>query len=469
MTIKKGQLIELDITDMAIGGKGIARVEGMVVFVDFAIPMDKVLARIVKSKKTHAEARVEQVLEGSPFRVAPPCRHFGFCGGCKWQFVAYPKQLEYKRQFVSDALEHIALLKDIKVHPTLASPREYGYRNKMEFSCSDSRWLRPEEMNGTPVEPGFALGLHVPGTFNKVLDVDRCLLQPELGNAILNHCAEFMKSSAKPVYGLKSHVGFWRFLMLRHSAFYDQWMVNIITASEDRKAVSPLADSLMEKFPQIVSVVNNITSKRAAIAVGESSIALAGREVIKDRVGSYEFEISANSFFQTNTGGAETLYRVVKEYAGLTGKETVVDLYCGTGTISIFLSDSASSVIGLEIVESAVADAKKNCMENNISNCRFILGDIRESLAEISQTPHVLIIDPPRSGMHKDVVQQILDMGPERIVYVSCNPATLARDLCLMKEQYAVEEVQPVDMFPHTFHVEAVALLRKKDLVNRRG
>ncbi|MBU4318111.1 MAG: 23S rRNA (uracil(1939)-C(5))-methyltransferase RlmD [Proteobacteria bacterium] len=462
MILKKGENIELEITDMAIGGRGIARVDGLVVFVDFAMPGDRVLARITKKKKSHAEAVVVSVLESSAFRLSPPCEVFGFCGGCKWQFVQYEKQLEYKRQFVRDAMEHIALLKDVPVHPTLATSSVYGYRNKMEFSCSDSRWLLPSQLGQEDIEKDFALGLHVPGTFHKVIKIDTCLLQPDLGNEILRYGAEFMKHSPKPVYGLKSHEGFWRFLMLRHSVYHDQWMVNIITSSEDRAAVLPLAQSLQTRFPQIVSVMNNVTGRKAAIAVGEYEICLAGDKVIKDRIGDFEFKVSANSFFQTNSLGAETLYKVAKQYAGLTGKETVLDLYCGTGTISIFLSDSAATVTGLEIVESAVEDAVNNCVQNHVSNCRFILGDIRESLKSMDQKPDVLIIDPPRVGMHKDVVQQILDMGPDRIVYVSCNPATQARDLALMKEDYRVEEIQPVDMFPHTFHVEAVARLVRK-------
>ena len=462
MSVKKGQVIELEITDMAIGGRGIAKVEGLVVFVDYAVPGDRVSARIVKKKKSHAEARVMAVVSPSPHRVQAPCPYFGFCGGCKWQFVEYDMQLAFKKQFVQDAFDHIALVKKIQVHDTLPSFQTLGYRNKMEFSCSDRRWLLPSQMDDEAADRDFALGLHVPGTFHKVLDIDACLLQPEEGNGILRHVADYMRHSEKPVYGLKSHEGFWRFLMLRHSAAHNQWMVNLITASEDRQAVKPLVSTLTEQFPSVVSVMNNITARKAGIAVGEYEVCLSGKPAIRDCIGPFEFEVSANSFFQTNTKGAETLYGVARAYAGLTGKETVVDLYCGTGTISIFLSDGAASVTGLEIVESAVRDAEKNCRTNGVSNCRFILGDIRESLRQITQTPDVLVIDPPRSGMHKDVVQQILALGPERVIYVSCNPATQARDIALMHDAYHVAEVQPVDMFPHTFHVESVARLEKR-------
>ena len=462
MPIKKGRLYELKITDIAFGGKGLARVDGFAVFVDQAIPGDLVSARITKKKKNYAEARVDALVEPSPFRIKPPCPYSGFCGGCKWQFLKYDMQILYKQQHVLDSIEHIGLIKDVPVHPTISSGTIFGYRNKMEFSCSDKRWLLPEEMGEDDIDKGFALGLHVPGTFNKVLDTRTCLLQPELGNLILDDVRTFMKNSDAPVYGLRSHVGFWRFLMLRHSAAYDQWMVNIITAEENRDVVQPLADSLMKKYSKIVSVVNNVTSRKAGVAVGEYEIPLAGALRLKDKIGRFEFEISANSFFQTNTAGAKLLYDIVEKYANLTGTETVVDLYSGTGTIAIYLSDYSNKIIGLEIIESAVSDAENNCRLNNVSNCRFILGDIKDSLLQITDRPDVMIIDPPRVGMHKDVVKQVIEIAPQRIVYISCNPATMARDVNMMKENYRIVEVQPVDMFPHTYHIEAVAKLERR-------
>ncbi len=462
MSIKKGELIELEITGMAFGGKGIAKVEGLAVFVEHAIPLDRVNARVLKKKKSFAEAKVVEILEPSPYRINPPCEYSGFCGGCKWQFLQYDRQLHYKRQHVEESLEHIGLIKDIPVYPAIPSEKIFGYRNKMEFSCSDRKWLLPSDFAAGEKSAGFALGLHVPGTFDKVLDIRACLLQPEKGNMILEDVKTFMKNSGAPPYGIKSHEGFWRFLMLRNSAANGNWMVNIITSSENRKIVAPLAALLAEKYPGVVSVINNITSSKAAVATGEYETVLAGSPYIKDKLGDFEFEISANSFFQTNTPSAEILYEKVKEFAGLSGMETVVDLYSGTGTIPIFLSSDAGLITGLEIVESAVSDANKNCRTNGISNCTFILGDIRESLSKIGKKPDVMIIDPPRAGMHKDVVRQVADMAPRRIVYVSCNPATLARDLLVLKEHYEIEEVQPVDMFPHTWHIESVARLEKK-------
>ncbi len=459
MKIKKGQEVELEITDLAYGGKGIAKIDGFTVFVEQAIPGDRVMARVFKKKKNYAEARIISLLSSSPDRIDAPCAYSGFCGGCKWQFFKYEKQLEYKQRHVAEALNHIGGFKDVSVHSTRASERIFEYRNKMEFSCSDRRWLLPDELGDESIDIGFALGLHVPGTFHKVLDIDKCLICPATGNDIVNTVRQYMKKSGRPLYGLRSHKGFWRFLMIRHSVAFDQWLVNIVTSSKDLAVVAPLADLLCEKFSNIASVVNNVTAGVASVATGEYEIHLAGEQCLKEKLGPYKFEISANSFFQTNTRGAVALYNTVKEYAQLTGKENVLDLYSGTGTIPIWLSDSANEITGIEIVESAIADAKENCRRNNISNCNFIAGDIRHILADIVQKPDVLIIDPPRTGMHPDVVKQVLALAPEKIVYVSCNPATLARDLGLMKDQYRIIEVQPVDMFPHTYHIEAVAKL----------
>jgi 23S rRNA (uracil1939-C5)-methyltransferase len=461
MTFQKGQLLELEISETAFGGKGLARADGLVVFIENAVPRDRVTARIIKRNKNFAEARMVDILKPSPFRIKAPCAYSGYCGGCKWQFLTYDKQLEYKRQHVIDCLEHIGLIKEIDVRPAIPSALMFGYRNKMEFSCSERRWLPPDEMGREDVDNSFALGLHVPGTFQKVLDIQKCLLQPATGNDILNEVARFIKNSSAPVYGLRSHSGFWRFLVLRHSVAYDRWMVNIVTASEDRTQVQPLADLLREKYPAIISMINNITSRKAGIAVGEYEILLSGDSCLRDRIGRYEFEISANSFFQTNTRSAERLYETVKEYARLSGKEIIVDLYSGTGTIPIWLSDAAKEVVGIEIVESAVADARKNCALNKISNCRFIQGDIRNCLSQVKAKPDVMVIDPPRSGMHKDVVKMVLETAPHRMVYVSCNPGTMARDLGMIKDHYRVLEVQPVDMFPHTWHIESVARLER--------
>lgn len=458
--IRHGQQIEIDITDMAFGGKGIGRFNGLAVFVDQTVPFDRVKAKVIKKKKNYAEGYPIEIIKYSPYRVQPACRYSGQCGGCKWQYIQYDMQLHYKQQHVIDCLKHIGLIQHVTVHQTIPSERIYHYRNKMEFTCSDRRWLLPEEM-GT-ADNSFAIGLHIPGVFHKVLDTDACLLQPDIGNKILNDIKVFIKQSGVPMYGLTSHRGFWRFVMLRNSTATNQWMVNVITASENQSLMNSFANFLMEKYPEIVSFVNNITSKKAGIAVGEYEILIAGSPTIQETIGPYQFDISANSFFQTNTLSAQILYDVVKQYAGLTGKETVLDLYTGAGSIAIWLSDLAKEVIGLEIVESAISDAIRNCCLNHISNCRFILGDIRKTLPQIGVIPDVIIIDPPRVGMHKDVVSQVLQLNPKRIVYVSCNPSTLARDLSLLKESYEICEIQPIDMFPHTYHIECCARLERK-------
>jgi len=376
--------------------------------------------------------------------------------------MAYEAQLSFKRAHIQEAMARIANLPEVPVREVIASDRPYAYRNKMEFSFSDRRWVLPSEMDQEDVDRGFALGLHVPGTFHKVIDIEACMLQQETGNQILGLVKEYARQSGMPPYGLKSHEGFWRFLTLRHSFDSREWMVNVITAREKGDVMEGLAEALSRRFQGIRTIVNNISARRAAIAVGEREITLRGDGTLKDRIGPYRFQISANSFFQTNPVGAEKLYQRVAEFAELTGSELVLDLYSGTGTIPIFLSGGARTVMGLEIEPSAVQDAERNCAANGIRHCRFVLGDIRESLSLLKITPDVLIIDPPRAGMHKDVLAGVMSLAVKRVVYVSCNPATLARDLQALSRDYEVLEIQPVDMFPQTYHVEAVARLRRR-------
>ncbi len=459
---RKGETIELLVEAMANGGRGIGRVDGCVVFVRGAITGDRIACRIVKKKKAYAEALLVELLTPSPHRIQPPCPYAGYCGGCQWQHVAYAKQLEFKRDQVVEPLEHIGGLKNPPVHQVLPSEKVFGYRNKMEFSFSDRRWYLPDEMHLRENLSDFALGLHVPGAFQKVIDMEACLLQQDTGNRILQDVKRYALESGIPVYGLKSHEGFWRFLTLRYSVALDEWMVNLITSQYRPETVQPLSEFLCAKYERIRTVVNNINIRKASIAVGESEKTLFGDGYIEDKIGDFRFKISANSFFQTNSAGAAALYRTVAKYAGLQGGETILDLYSGTGTIPIFISEKAASVTGIEISESASADARKNAGDNEVKNCRFICGDIRDTLKEISFQPDVVIIDPPRVGMHKDVLTRLLEMAPERIVYTSCNPATLARDLSQMVGTYELHEVQPVDLFPNTYHIEAVARLSLK-------
>ncbi len=462
MALHKGDLIELKIDRVAYGGQGVARSNGLVLFVRGAIPGDRVKAQVVKKKRNYAEARLTELLEPSPDRIEAPCPYHGYCGGCQWQQVRYERQLEYKKEHIRKAVARIGSLSDVKVHNVIPSEKQFAYRNKMEFSFSDHRWFLPHEYENRQGERDFALGLHVPGTFYKVIDVEACLLQHETGNRILREVKEYVRKCGIPVYGLRSHQGFWRFLTLRHSTYFDKWMVNLVTSEERRDAVQPLAEALCHSFRNIKTVVNNINATKAAIAVGQREVVLSGDGTIQDRIGPFRFQVSANSFFQPNAFSAEKLYQKVVEYAELKGSEWVVDLYSGTGTIPIFLSRQAKAVAGMEIAESAILDAQRNCEANGIRNCHFVFGDIRERLSSLTLKPDALIIDPPRAGMHKDVLSGVIELGTERIIYVSCNPATMARDLGTMSQTYHIVEIQPVDMFPQTYHIEAIAKLIRR-------
>jgi len=464
MVIKKRKAYELEIIDLAFGGRGLAKPDGFPVFIDRCVPGDVVFVKITKKKKSWAEGKLIKVIKASSLRKEGKCLYCNFCGGCKWQQIGYDLQLEYKKRHVIESIEHIGGQKNILVHDVIPSDNIFEYRNKMEFSCSSKRWLLPWELENEEIKKGFGIGLHVPGTFDKVIDIKQCEIMPKLGNQILDDVRDFIKRSTHSAYHLRSHEGFWRFLMLRHSAAFDTWMVNIITKENKIDVVHDLAVLLSKKYPQIESIMNNITDSKSGVSMGKEEITLYGKDHIQEKLGKFIFKISANSFFQTNTKSCEKLYSKVSEYAALTGKEVVMDLYSGTGTIPIWLSDQAKWVNGIEIVQSAVVDAKFNASLNKIENCKFFEGDIKDVLPRLKSKPDVMIIDPPRVGMHKDVVQQVLSMGPEKIVYVSCNPATLARDIEMLSPEYETREIQPVDMFPHTYHIESVALLLKNQV-----
>jgi 23S rRNA (uracil1939-C5)-methyltransferase len=464
--VRKGDIVELRINKMAYGGQGVARVDGLVIFVRGGIPGDTVTARVFRKRKGYAEAEITELVDPSPDRIDAPCPYNGYCGGCQWQHVVYERQLEYKMEHIRESMARIGSLVDVLVHDVVPSEKRFAYRNKMEFSFSDRRWFLPNELHRREPEGGFALGLHVPGTYHKVIDVDACLLQAEMGNQILREVKGHVKDSRIPVYGLKTHEGFWRFLTIRYSNAFDEWMVNLVTSEERPEIVEPLADILSRRIKQIKTVVNNINSRKASIAVGEREVVLTGDGWINDRIGPFTFQISTNSFFQTNSRAAEKLYEKVVDYAELAGNETVLDLYSGTGTIPIFLANSVRAVTGIEMSQSAIQDARRNCKENGISNCHFLCGDIREKLSAITASkPDVLIIDPPRAGMHKTVLAQVLSLSPEKIIYISCNPATMARDIGQMIRDYQLVEIQPVDMFPHTYHIEAISKLRLRKRV----
>lgn len=467
MTVKKRKAYELEIIDLAFGGKGLAKPDGFPVFIDQCVPGDVVFAKITKKKKSWAQGKLIKIIKESSLRQEGKCQYCNFCGGCKWQQLGYDLQLKYKKRHVIESIEHIGRLKGVPVKDVIPSDRIFEYRNKMEFSCSSKRWLLPEELSDQEIKKDFGIGLHVPGTFDKVIDIKQCEIMPSLGNKILDDVRKFIIKSDLPAYHLRSHEGFWRFLMLRHSVAFDTWMVNIVTKEKNIDVVQQLADMLSKKYSNIASVMNNITDAKSGISTGREEVCLYGRDYIKEKLGKFEFKISANSFFQTNTRACEKLYTKVSEYAALQGREIVVDLYSGTGTIPIWLSDQAKMIYGIEIVKSAVVDAKLNARLNKIDNCEFLEGDIKDVLPQLekklglNQNIDVMIIDPPRTGMHKDVVKQVLAIAPGKIVYVSCNPATLARDLEMLELKYEIKEIQPIDMFPHTYHIESIALLNR--------
>ncbi len=460
--VKRGAEYELQIDKLAFGGAGVSRIDNYVIFVKGALPGDTVRARISKRKPSFAEARLLEVLTSSELRETAPCPYFEWCGGCTWQNLNYDNQLKFKQEIVAESLSHVGGIQKTNVLPVLASDPQFAYRNKMEFSFSDRRWLLPQELGDESVSNKFALGLHVPGTFDKIIQVDQCLLQSEKANAVLKFVSDYTQENNLSPYGIRSHVGYLRFLMIRESHYTGKLMVNIVTSSESPKLLKPLAEQLMNMIPEVSGVVNNINSRPAQIALGEKEILLAGSDFIEEKLGPFTFKISANSFFQTNSLQAERLYNKVIEYAEIEPEDIVWDLYAGTGTISLFLAQHAKEVIGFELAESSVADAISNASEHDVDNVRFVAGDLLHRLQDTKPRPDVLVTDPPRAGMHEKVVRYILDVKPKRIVYVSCNPTTLSRDLSILKENYEVDRVQPVDMFPQTYHIETVVKLSLK-------
>jgi 23S rRNA (uracil1939-C5)-methyltransferase len=462
MNIKRGDTAEVEIEKVIYGGRGLAHLNGMALFVKGAVPGDRVIAGVIKAKPNYAEARMEKMIEPSPQRIIPPCPYSEYCGGCTWQYIAYEQQLIYKQGFVADSLAHIAGINGLKMNEVLPSPRIFGYRNKMEFSFSDNRWRLPQEGGGDSENTSFALGLHVPGTFDKVIDIEGCLLQEEEGNEILREVKRYARQSGMPAYGLKSHHGFWRYLVLRHSHHFNEWMVDIITSEERQGLAEGLASMLHGRFGQIVSIVNAVNTRKGGTAIGEWENTLIGDGSMREKIGPYSLRVSSRSFLQTNHHLSEPLYQAVKEFASLTGKETVVDLYCGIGMVSIFLASEASRIIGFDSSESAIADAGQNCELNGIDNCEFSCREVELLPCSEIGKPDVIITDPPRTGMHKKVIRHILHLLPDRIVYISCNPTTMARDIALLKEGYDLKAVQPIDLFPNTYHIEAVAGLERR-------
>lgn len=454
------------ITDIGAEGNALARVENMVVFVPMMIPGDVADIKVVRKRKKFLEGRVVKIREYSPDRITPRCSHFGVCGGCKWQHLPYKLQLKYKEKQVIDNLTRIGKVDLPHINTILGSADEYYYRNKLEYTFSDKRWLTTAEVkSGIPLEKEPALGFHIPGLFDKVLDIVECHLQPDPSNSIRNSIRRYAIEKGLTFFDLKEQKGLLRNVVIRNS-LDGNVMVIMVFFEDDLDKRNGLLDFLAGEFPQITSLQYVINSKKNSSLNDQDPVLYKGKDYLVENMDSLKFRIGAKSFYQTNTRQGIVLYRIAKEFAGLTGKEMVYDLYTGTGTIANYLAGSAEKVIGIEYVDEAVRDARINSQINNINNTLFFSGDMKDVLSEkfISENgpPDVIVTDPPRAGMHNDVIKAILFAAPRKIVYVSCNPATQARDVQALSQDYFVAEVQPVDMFPHTHHVENIALLMRK-------
>ena len=459
----KGKILEgLEVFDMADEGKAVSRHDGLVVFIDKAVPGDIVDVIIKKKHKSYLEAEVVKLVSPSASRINPFCKHFGICGGCKWQHLDYSSQLQFKFKQVSDALQRLGKIENPPMLPIIGSEDIRYYRNKLDFSFSDRKWLTKEQFEEKEILDGPALGFHIPGRFDKVLDIDECFLQPEPSNSIRNAIKKYALENDLSFINLRNKSGILRSLIIRTTLKGDM-MVIVMVYEHDEQKSKGLLDFLVSNFPQITSLLY-VVNPKANDTLQDLELKLHhGLPYIVEQMEGLQFRIGPKSFFQTNSKQSLKLYEIARDYAGLTGNELVYDLYTGTGTIANFVARNAKAVVGVEYVADAIEDAKLNSTINKIHNTKFFAGDMKDLLTEnffeVNGKPDVIITDPPRAGMHADVVEQINKSGAKKIVYVSCNPATQARDIALMSEKYKVIKVQPVDMFPHTAHVENVALL----------
>ncbi|MCB0686075.1 MAG: 23S rRNA (uracil(1939)-C(5))-methyltransferase RlmD [Saprospiraceae bacterium] len=466
MTRNKILLEQVEVLGLADRGLSIGKdPEGKVIFLEGVVPGDVIDAKILRKRKGYYQGIPERFIKHSDFRCDPPCPHFEDCGGCKWQHLEYGQQLKEKEKIVRDAFERIAKTPITQVFPILGAPEIYHYRNKMEFSFSNQRWRTKAEVASDAEVPDKALGLHPPRFFNKVVDINQCLLMPVLNDQIRNYVRAYANENKLTFYDPERHQGFLRNMILR-CTLDGEWMVVISFGYEDCDKRAALLKGLRERFPEIISLHYVINKKKNDTIFDQEVILEWGAPAITERLGMLTYQVKPKSFFQTNTRQAKQLYDIVKSFATLKKQDTVYDLYTGTGSIALYLADECQSVIGVEEVEDAITDAKENARNNQIDNAHFYVGDVKnvfqDNLLLSHGQPDVVITDPPRAGMHEKVVSSILKAQPGKIVYISCNPATQARDINLLSEEYKVEKIQPVDMFPHTHHIENVALLTKR-------
>ena len=454
----------IEIQDIAAEGKAITRYNDIVIFVSNAVPGDVVDLVITKQKKNFWEAKPINFQKYSDLRTEPKCKHFGICGGCKWQNLPYETQLKFKHKQVVDQITRIGKVQPKEILPILGSQEIYYYRNKLEFTFSSRKWF-VDKNEFEEKKTSKALGYHMPGMFDRVLDIEECHLQPPITSEILNKVRNFTIQNKYGYYDPRTHVGYLRNMVVRNNVD-GEIMIIMIFAYEDKEKREKLLNFIKENFPQVVSIYYIINEKLNDSYSDLPVHHYHGKEFLIEKIENLKFRIGPKSFFQTNTKQAAQLYKKAKEYAQLQGNEVIYDLFTGTGTIALYFADKASQVVGIEIIAEAIEDAKENAKLNKINNVDFLTGDVKnvlnEKFFETYPKPDVIVLDPPRAGVHKDVIKTILSLSPQKIVYISCNPATQARDINMLSEKYSTELIQPVDMFPHTHHVENIALLKLK-------
>lgn len=473
MRKKRITLEQVEVTDYAAEGKALAKVNGKAIFIKGAVPGDLVDLQLLRNKKDWAEAKVIHVHRYSSERTEPFCTHFGTCGGCKWQMLPYPLQLAYKQREVEQHFQRIGKVSVGEILPIAGAEATSAYRNKLEFTFSNKRYLTDNERDALPQTDAAvvfpeqnAVGFHAPGIFDKIIDIRSCGLMDEINNRIRNTLRDYALHQNLSFYDIRRHTGWLRNIIIRYCTT-GELMVNVCIGYEDLPATEAMLNHLLEQVPGITTLLYTINTKWNDSIFDLQPQVFFGKGYVLETLGDFSFKIGPKSFFQTNTRQAEKLYSIVREFAALKGYETVYDLYCGTGSIGIFLSGKARKIIGVDVIADAIADAHENAALNGISHADFFAGDVikicDDAFFARHGSPDLVVTDPPRAGMHEKLVEKLLQMRAPRIVYVSCNTATQARDIALLSEAYTVEKLQPVDMFPHTHHIESVALLNRKE------